>query len=119
MSAENIEKKPPRGQMLAARFTDEEAQAIRAMADRAGTTVASLIRSSMLGLPAFRATRRPTVNHEAAGRLLSELGSVAESFRQATDAAPDQAECHALLDAAARDLAEMRLVLFQAMGREP
>lgn len=89
------------------------------MADRAGVSISSLIRSSVLNEPLSRAARRPTINHKTAARLLGELSSVAEAFRQATDACSEGEEYHALLDAACRDLSEMRLLWFQAMGREP
>ena len=69
--------------VLQARFTAAEAADIRARADRAGTTVGSLIRSAVLSAEPPRATRRPTVNHKAVARVLGELGRVAEAFRQA------------------------------------
>ncbi len=81
--------------------------------------MASLIRSALLGISPPRATRRPTINHILAARLLGELASLADAYRQAAEAAPDRGQYDALLDAAGRDLAEMRLLWFQAMGREP
>jgi Mobilization protein NikA len=107
-----------RAAVLQARFTQAEAADIRARADRAGTTVASLIRSAVLAAEPPRATRRPTVNHKAVARMLGELGRVADAFRQAAGAA-DQGTCHALIDAATRDLSELRTVCFEALGREP
>ena len=103
----------------AAALTPEEAAIVDAMADRAGVSVSSLIRCAVLNYPLARAVRRPTINHEVAARLLGELGSVAEAFRIAAEAQADPGQYEALLDAAARDLAEMRLLWFQAMGREP
>lgn len=104
--------------VLQARFTAEEAAGVRAKADRAGMTVGSLIRSAVLSAEPPRATRRPSVNHQAVARMLGELGRVAEAFRQAAKAA-DPARSHALIDAAARDLSELRTVCFEALGREP
>ena len=69
-----------RGETLSARFNDQEADAVRQMADRAGTSVASVIRYAVLNQPIPRATRRPTVNHEMAARVLGELGRVARSL---------------------------------------
>ena len=47
-------------------------------------------------------------------RLLGELGQLATAFRLAHDLAdPDAAE------AAIRDLAELRLLCFDALGRKP
>lgn len=103
----------------AAALTPEEAAIVDTMADRAGVSVSALIRSAVLNYPLARAARRPTVNHELAARLLGELGGVADAFRAAADAESDPGQYEALIDAAARDLAEMRLLWFQAMGREP
>lgn len=103
---------------LSARFNASEADAIRLMADHAGTSVASLIRSATLNVPLTRATRRPTVNHQAAARILGELGRIADTLRAASAAGRiDPNEPH--VAAAFRDLAEMRTVCFLAMGREP
>ena len=107
-----------RSSVLQARFTAAEAAGIRAQADRAGTTVGSLIRSALLSSEPPRATRRPTVNHQAVARVLGELGRVAEAFRQAAGAA-DQSTRHELIDGAARDLSELRTLCFEALGREP
>ena len=107
-----------RAAVLQARFTPDEAATIRAQAERAGMSVASLIRSAVLEAEPPRATRRPTVNHKAVARLLGELGRVAQAFRQAAKAA-DQRECGALIDAATRDFSELRAVCFEALGREP
>ncbi len=65
-----------------------------------------------------RAMRRPTVNHEMAARLLGELGRIAEALRAAS-AAGSEHEYRALVAAALRDLAEMRVVCFEALGRSP
>lgn len=104
--------------MLAARFNDQEAEAIRRMADRAGVPVASFIRAATLNAPASRATRRPTANHQAVARLVGEIGRLAEALRalQATGAvAADDPR----LVAAWRDIADLRAVCFEAMGRQP
>jgi hypothetical protein len=103
---------------LKARFNDQEAALIKEQADRAGVSVASLIRFALLDLSPLRASRRPTVNHEAAAQLLGRLGQCATALRQAAEA-DNQAINAALIDAAHRDLAEMRVALFQALGREP
>lgn len=104
--------------VLQARFTREEAALIRDRADRAGTSVGSLIRSAVLSAEAPRATRRPTVNHQAVARILGELGRVADAFRKAAGAA-DRRRSHDLIDGAARDLSELRTLCFEALGREP
>lgn len=103
---------------LTARFNDQEAEAIRQMADRAGVPVASYLRAAALNRSPGRAIRRPTVNHETAARLLGNLGRIAETLRVAAEAGQfDPAE--PTIAAALRDIAEMRTVCFEAMGRKP
>jgi hypothetical protein len=103
---------------LTARFNDQEAEAIRQMADRAGVPVASYLRAAALNRVPARAVRRPTVSHETAARLLGNLGRIAETLRVAAQAGQfDPAE--PTVAAALRDIAEMRTVCFEAMGREP
>ncbi len=107
-----------RQETLSARFNSQEAEAIRLMADRAGMPVASVIRSAVLNTKLPSVTRRPTVNHKVAARLLGELGRVAEILRDAaTGGVIDVSNPH--VAAAFRDLAEMRTVCFEAMGRDP
>lgn len=103
---------------LAARFNEQEAAAIRQVAGKAGVSVAAVIRYAVLNLPPPRATRRPTVNHETVARLLGELGRIAETLRKAEEGGqlnPD----HPVVAATLRDLAEMRVACFRALGREP
>lgn len=107
-----------RQKTLSARFNEQEAAAVRELADRAGTSVAFLIRDRLLLGPQPRAVRRPTVNHEMAARLLGELGRIAETLRAAS-AADTEHQYRALIAAALRDLAEMRVVCFEALGRTP
>lgn len=111
-------EKRKRQNTLKARFNDQEAALIKEQADRAGVSVASLIRFAVLDIPPPRATRSPTVDHEAAAQLLGRLGQCAAALQQAADA-DNQAINSALIEAAHRDLAEMRCVLFEALGREP
>jgi len=104
--------------MLKARFNDQEAALIKEQAGRAGVSVASLIRFALLDQTPLRASRRPTIEHETAARLLGKIGQCATSLREAAGA-DDQGKNDALIEAAHRDLAEMRVALFQALGREP
>ena len=103
---------------LKARFTEAEAALIETQAERAGVSVAALIRFALLDQEPLRASRRPTVERTQASQLLARLGTCAEALRQAA-AAGNPAVNGALIDAATRDLAEMRNALFTAMGRAP
>lgn len=103
---------------LKARFSDQEAALIQQQAERAGVSVASLIRFAVLGQEPPRASRRPSVNHEAAAQLLGRLGQCTAALREASQT-DNPAVNTALIEAAHRDLAEMRTALFLALGRQP
>ena len=107
-----------RGKLLAARFNEQEALALRQRADRAGIPLSAYMRSAALDAPAPRATRRPTVNHQMAARLLGELGRIADELRRAAEAG-DLTPSNPEVAAALRDLAEMRAVCLEALGRRP
>lgn len=100
---------------LKARFTEQEAALVQEQAERAGVSVASLIRYAVLGQAPLRASRRPDADRAEIGRLIGGLGQLAAALREA-DAAGDNG---ARIDAAHRDLTEMRAVLFAALGRAP
>lgn len=102
---------------LCIRFNGMEEAAIRARAEKAGTPVAALIRSAVLEQPATRAARRPTVNQHEVARLIGVLGTIAETLRKASSTGAIEAQ-NPYISAALRDLAEMRYVCIQAMGRK-
>jgi Mobilization protein NikA len=103
---------------LKARFTDAEAALIREQADRAGVSVASVIRYAVLDQTPLRASRTPSVSEEAAARLLGKIGQLATALRGCADAG-NPGKTDPRIEAAHRDIAEMRVALFQALGREP
>jgi len=99
---------------LTARFNEQEAEAVRQLADSAGVPVASFMRAAALN----RSLRRPPGGKKDAARILGQLGRIADELRslQANgNVAPD----HPHLIAAWRDLAEMRFVCLQYLGVEP
>lgn len=104
---------------LTARFNQLEHAAIRSMADAAGVSVSTLIRHRLLGGTSVpRASRRPTVSHEVAARLLGELGRIHELLRSGIERG-DLTPSHPLVATAMRDLAEMRAMCLEALGRSP
>lgn len=107
-----------RNAVVQARFTHTEVAILRIKADRAGMSLAGYLRSALLDGEPSRAARRPTVSHKALAQLIGELGQVAEALRQAA-AASDQRKTQALIDAATRDLSELRVLCFEALGRQP
>lgn len=104
--------------MLSARFNALEAAALRSMADAAGISVSTLIRNRVLGGPAPRSARRPTVSHETAARLLGALGRIGDALRLAAERG-DLTPSNPQVAAALRDIAEMRAACLEAMGRAP
>jgi len=108
-------EKRERAIQLKARFTEQEAALIKEQAARAGVSVAAVIRHAVLDQRPLRASRRPAIDHEAAVRLLGRLGEVASSLREAEISGQNVL----LVEAAQRDLSDMRCALFEALGRLP
>ncbi len=104
--------------VLKARFTEDEAALIRAQADRAGVSVASVIRYAVLNQKPLRASRSPTVDHEQLARLIMGLGVLATNIRDAADKRGAK-DIDDALEAGMRDLAELRWIALEAMGLEP
>jgi hypothetical protein len=117
MSGSGSEKRR-RQVTLKARFTDAEAALIREQAERAGVSVASVIRHAVLGEPPLHASRQPAVNEQTAARLLGKMGQLASALRGCA-VASDRGNIDPLIEAAHRDIAEMRNEIFEALGREP
>jgi len=113
--------KRQRQETLSARFNGQEATAVRTKADRAGISVASLIRAAVLGLPLpdARAPRRPSVDLQAVARLLGQLGKIGSNINQIAKHANAGRLQENVLEVALRDLMELRLACLQALGREP
>ena len=100
-------------------FTPIEDALLMTKVEVAGVSISAYLKSSALEFPLPRAARRPTSNHEDVARLIGHLGQLATAFRQASDS-----EAAALLQAqdietAMRDLAGLRLLCFEALGRRP
>lgn len=82
--------------------------------EAAAVPISTYLRCSALSFPLPRAARRPTTNHEDVVRLLGELGKCATAFREAQALVDEHAAENAI-----RDLAELRLLCFDALGRKP
>lgn len=96
------------------RFTPLEDALICAKANAAGVPIAAFVRCTALGFPIPRAARRPSSNHEDVALLLGRIGQLATAFRSAAELADTQA-----VETALRDLSELRLLCFTALGRKP
>ena len=103
---------------LKARFTEAEAALVRAQADAAGVPVAGLIRYAVLGQTPLRATSTPPADRQEVARLVAALGTLASDLREAAAHADDETASAAVI-AAQRDLAELRVAVLRALGREP
>ncbi|GHF70045.1 plasmid mobilization protein [Seohaeicola zhoushanensis] len=117
MSKSGSEKRQ-RAISLKARFNDAEAALIRDQAARTGVSVAALIRFAVLHQHPPKSSRIPPLDREAAAQMIGKLGQVAGALRAAADQS-DAVQCAAIIDAAHRDLADMRAALFEALGRLP
>lgn len=102
---------------LKARFTTNEAALIREQAARAGVSVGSLIRYAVLGIAPLRARRHPKMDDELAARLLGNLGLIASALRGRNGAGNGKIDRQ--VEAACRDISEMRAAWFEAFGRDP
>lgn len=80
----------------------------------AAPSISAFLKSCALDHPMPRRARRPTINHEAAAQMLARLGEAATAFRSAAALADPKA-----VERAMTDLAEYRLLIFEALGRSP
>lgn len=100
-------------------FTPIEDALLMTRIDLAGVSISAYLKSSALEFSLPRAARRPTSNHKDVAQLIGHLGQLATAFREATDAeVAAQVDAQAL-DTAMRDLSELRLLCFEALGRAP
>ncbi|MGZ3218572.1 plasmid mobilization protein [Paracoccus sp. T5] len=110
-----------RSKLLQIRVTPDELAEIVAQADRAQLTPASYARSVLLSAPAPRARRRPSIEAEAMGRLLGELGKVGSNLNQIAhhmNAGRNEVS-PAAMEAALSEVADIRAAILEAMGRKP
>ena len=103
---------------LTVRFNEAEARAIRERAERSGVSMASLLRVSVMEALPLPATRRPTVNHQEVARILGAVGRIASVLQQDAPRPGVRPE-NPHVAAALRDLSEIRVACFQALGRKP
>lgn len=130
-------KQRKRTRVLQTRCAEKDAAAIRQKADSAGLSVSTLLRCAALDLPPPPSARRPPADLQAVARLLaalpgikSELGKHGSNLNQIAhhlNAGRPSDRVAGMLETALeevtrfydRDLAELRLALLQALGREP
>lgn len=101
------------------RLNDEEEATVRAMMARTGLSLGALIRHALLNVDPPRAARRPTVEVEAAARVLAQLGKIGSNINQLTHYAHLGKFKSEEIDMALRDLMELRIACLKALGQEP
>lgn len=104
--------------MKACRATPEQAAEIDARADAAGLSVSAFLLATALGTKPPRKSRVAPIDRRTAAQLLGEIGKLTTALRDVADSS-DHAEIAGVIEATHRDLAEMRTVLFQTLGRQP
>lgn len=112
-------EKRRRSHALSVRFNDQEAQAIRKMADRAGISMGSLLRYAVFNTPPPRAMRSPTVKHKEVARLLGQFGKIGSNLNQLARYANAGRFQKNSIEAALRELTELRAACLLALGRKP
>jgi hypothetical protein len=96
------------------RFTELENALLLAKANAAGVPPATFLRCVALGFPFPRQARRPTTNEQDVGRILIALGKAATAFERVAPLVDPEA-----VEITRNDIAEMRLLCFNALGRKP
>jgi len=109
-----------RRRMLSARFDADEYAVIESAAERAGLTVSSYARATLLGAPTPRQVRRPTAERRELARLLGELGKIGSNLNQLAKAMNTGILVYDNeIDAALGGLGQVRDAILRALGREP
>lgn len=115
--------KRQRRNVLSARFNDQEKAVVKSMAEKRGQSIGTLLRATLLGIPApARAVRRPAVETQAVVKLLAELGKIGSNVNQIAkhlNAGRPGDTMENLLADAMRDLLEMRTGCMRVLGLEP
>lgn len=109
-----------RGEVITFRALPEEAEAIRAAADRAALSIGAFLRAAGTGSAGPRAVRRPVVEKAALARILGKLGAIATDVRALRAAAERTGDVDAerMASVIGDALYEMRNALFAALGRQ-
>lgn len=71
-----------KGRVLSVRVSEAEHQTVEALAQRAGLTTGSYVRSRVLEKPTTRAIRRPVPEVQKLSKLLADLGRIGSNINQ-------------------------------------
>ena len=118
MARRSGSEKRQRTTIVTMRTNPQEAAAIRQIAQSRGESVSALLRSALL-----QGRLRPSrIDLQAVGRLLGQLGKIGSNINQIAyhlNAGRPGDRVEGSLEDALRDLAELRIVCLQALGKEP
>ena len=107
-----------RTQQICARFTPDEADIVRTQAERAGVSVACLIRAALFNQSLPRSKPTTLAPEGDIRQLIGKLGPLKSALEEAAKTGNPHVHL-SLIDAACRDLADMRAALMEALGRTP
>jgi len=118
MARRSGSEKRQRTNIITMRINPQEAATIRQIAQSRGESVSALMRSALL-----QSRLRPSrIDLQAVGRLLGQLGKIGSNINQIAyhlNAGRPGDRVEGSLEEALRDLAELRIVCLQALGKEP
>ena len=110
--------KRQRNHILTMRFNQEEAAAVRQIAQSRGQSVSAVLRTTLLHSRAHPSR----IDQQAVARLLGQLGKIGSNINQIAfhlNAGRPGDRVTGALEESLRDLAELRLSCLQALGKEP
>jgi hypothetical protein len=109
-----------RGAIIGFRATPAERAEIEAAAERAGLSLGSYIRASVLAAPETRATRRPTIERELMAQATAQLGRISGNLHQIAKRLNfGDIEFARDIPEAVEQLRQAIALLMQAAGRQP
>ncbi|SRR5712692_2083011 len=118
MARRSGSEKRQRTGIITMRINPQEAATIRQIAQTRGQSVSAVMRSALL----HTRPRASRIEVQAVARLLGQLGKIGSNINQIAyhlNAGRPGDRVEGRLEDALRDLAELRLVCLQALGKEP
>ena len=111
-------EKRVRDYILPIRLSQDERAVVETAAERAGLSVGSHARQTLLGAPAPRQVRRPPVERKELAKLLAELGKIGSNLNQLAKAVNSGSLVYTgEIDAVLAGLEETRQAILAALGR--
>lgn len=115
-------EKRQRTDTIYARVTPAEKAAFLSRADKAGMTAAAFTRAALIGEAGPRAQRRMPADATALRQVLGQLGKTGSNLNQIARYLHTGGDTHTVLpdiQEALADLAHLRSVIYDVLGKEP